>query len=78
MIHVLDALAGIRVDQLRGLARPLHAGETRHIAARRFVGFSHAETATIPALPLGVGHMPGAILRLVRFPTTQPVLFSIA
>jgi hypothetical protein len=62
MIHILDAFAGIRVDQRRGLARPLHAGETRHIAAGCFVGFGPAETATISALPLGVGHMPGAIL----------------
>src|SRR5271163_4496519 len=28
------------------LARPLHAGEARHVAAWRFVGFSHPEPAT--------------------------------
>jgi len=34
---VFSGLAGIAVDQLRGLSRPLHAGETCHVPGRRFV-----------------------------------------
>ena len=78
MIHVLDALAGVGIDQRRWLARPLHAGKPRHVPARRLVGFSRPEPATITPLTLGVGLMPGAVLRLVCLPATQPVLFSLA
>ena len=36
------------------------------------------QAATITALTLGVGLMPGAVLRLVCFPAAQPVLFNAA
>ena len=78
MIHVLDPLAGISIDERRWLTRPLHAGEARHVPARRLVGFGRPEAATIAALTLGIGLVSVAVSRLVCLPTTQPVPFSLA
>ena len=71
MVHVLDALAGIFVDPLPD------AGEPRHIPGRRVVGFGHTEAPAVAALALGVGHVPGAALRLIGLPIAQPVLFGL-
>src|SRR5258708_28814657 len=78
MIHVLDALAGIGIDVRRGLARPFHASESCHVPAWCFVGFGRAKTATIAALPSGVGLVSGAVPRFVGLPFSQPVLFGSA
>src|SRR5882724_3050747 len=62
----------------RGLSRPFHAGESRHVPARSLVGFGSTEAATVAALALGVGLMAVTVLRLVCLPISQPVLFGLA
>src|SRR5271168_251125 len=73
-VHVGDACRRGSIDVRRNRARPLHAGEARHVACRCRVRRFSIEPPLILALTFVVRNMTAPARCLVLFPAGEPRL----